>query len=94
MSQLRTRREVLTMAGAGIAAMAGPAGAEVRRQGAPAPPEGDVQVRRTYAEKRYAQDAPLRWQDAGAADESAMRLDRGRTFQEALGFGASLTDAA
>ena len=79
MSQLRTRREVLTIAGAGIAGMAvaGPAGAEVRRQGAPAPPEGDIQVRRTYAEKRYAKDAPLQWQDAGAADERAIRLDRG-----------------
>ena len=84
------------MAGAGIAGMAvaGPAAAEIRRQGTSAPPEGGIQVRRTYAEKRYAQEAPLRWQDAGATDESAIRLNPGRTFQEALGFGASLTDAA
>lgn len=96
MSRLRTRREVLTMAGAGIAGMAvaKPAAAEIRRQGTSAPPEGGIQVRRTYAAKRYAQEAPLRWQDAGATIESAIRLDPGRTFQEALGFGASLTDAA
>jgi len=75
-------------------AVAGPAAAEIRRQGTSAPPEGGIQVRRTYAEKRYAQEAPLRWQDAGATDESAIRLNPGRTFQEALGFGASLTDAA
>jgi glucosylceramidase len=84
------------MAGAGITGMAvaGSAAADTRQQVTSAPPEGAIQVRRTYAEKRYAQDAPLRWQDAGAADESAIRLDRGRTFQDALGFGASLTDAA
>jgi glucosylceramidase len=96
MSPLRSRREVLTIAGAGIAGMAvaGPSAAEGRRQGASVPPSGDILVRRTYADKRFAQDAPLRWQDAGPADEGAIRLDRGRTFQEALGFGASLTDAA
>jgi glucosylceramidase len=84
------------MAGAGIAglAVAGSAAAEIRRQGTSAPPEGGIQVRRTYAEKRYAQEAPLRWQVAAAADESPIRLDPGRTYQETLGFGASLTDAA
>jgi glucosylceramidase len=96
MSQPRTRREVLTLAGAGIAGMAltGPAAPESRRQGSSTPPSGDILVRRTYAEKRYAQEAPLRWRDAAATDRSAIRLDSGRTFQEALGFGASLTDAA
>jgi len=84
------------MAGAGVAGMAvaAPSPAEARRQDASAPPSGDIQVRRTYAEQRYAQDAPLRWQAADAADERAIRLDRGRTYQEVLGFGASLTDAA
>jgi glucosylceramidase len=84
------------MAGAGMAGMAtaGPAGAKTRRQDGSAPPSGDIQVRRTYAERRYAQEAPLRWQAADAADERAIRLDRGRTYQEVLGFGASLTDAA
>jgi glucosylceramidase len=96
MSQLHTRREVLTLAGAGMAGMAvgGPAAAAARRQAPSAPPAGEIQIRRTYAEKRWAQEAPLRWQDAGAADTSAIRLDRGQVFQETLGFGASLTDAA
>jgi glucosylceramidase len=96
MSRLRTRREVLTMAGAGVAGMAvaGPAAATARRQAASAPPTGEIQVRRTYAANRYAQDAPLQWRDAGVAGDGAIRLDRGRTFQETLGFGASLTDAA
>jgi len=84
------------MTGAGIAglAAAGPAGAATRPQDASAPPSGDVLVRRTYAEKRYAQEPPLRWRNAGAADETTIRLDRSRTFQDVLGFGASLTDAA
>jgi len=84
------------MTGAGIAglAAAGPAGAATRPQAASAPPSGDILVRCTYAEKRYAQEPPLRWRNAGAAGETTIRLDRDRTFQDVLGFGASLTDAA
>jgi glucosylceramidase len=96
MAQLRTRREVMTMAGAGIVGMAvaGPVRGKARGQGDAAPPEGEIQVYRTYAEKRYAPEAPLRWQPSGGTDRIAIRLDPGRTFQDVLGFGASLTDAA
>lgn len=75
--------------------MAGPARGIPRREDTSAPPEGDIQIRRTYAEKRYAQEATLRWQPSGgAAGTATIRLDLGRTFQEVLGFGASFTDAA
>ena len=96
MAQLRTRREVMTLAGAGIVGMtvAGPVRGKARGQADSAPPAGEIQVHRTYADKRYAREAPLRWQASGGTDRSAIRLDPGRTFQDVLGFGASFTDAA
>jgi glucosylceramidase len=96
MPKLRTRREVMAMAGAGIVGMtvARPVRRKARGQGDAPPPEGEIQVHRTYAEKRYAQEAPVRWQTGGATGPSVIRLDSGRTFQDVLGFGASFTDAA
>ncbi len=96
MSKLRTRREVMSMAGAGLVGMglAAPARAKLRRQDSPARPDGEIEVRRTYATKRYALETPVRWQRSGLADAGTIRLDPGRTYQEVLGFGASLTEAA
>jgi glucosylceramidase len=85
------------MAGAGMAGMtvARTVSAQASPQGTRVPPpSGDILVRRTYADKRYAQELPLRWRAATEADAVGIRLDPGRTFQEALGFGAALTDAA
>lgn len=94
MATLHTRREVLALAGAGIAATTARPEARRRVRHGQAAPEGDaIQVRRTHADKRYATEPPLRWQ-AGGASEGAIRLDPGRTYQEMLGFGASFTDAA
>jgi glucosylceramidase len=96
MSKLHTRREVLSIAGTGLAGMtvAGTAAAKDRGQATTAPPVGEIQVRRTYADKRYAQEPPLRWQRFGGTDGGAIRLNPGQSFQEVLGFGASLTEAA
>ena len=91
---LHTRREVLALAGAGMAAAAAQTGASSTGTGQAAPPDGEIQVRRTHADKRYATEPPLRWQSGGASGENVVRLDPGRTFQEVLGFGASFTDAA
>jgi hypothetical protein len=65
------------MAGAGIAGLtvAGPVRGRARGQSGVAPPEGEIQVRRTYAERTYAQEAPLRWQTGGAPDRSVIRLE-------------------
>jgi glucosylceramidase len=96
MPALRSRREVVKMAGSGLAAVAA-AGAAPARAAAgqrPASPDGAIQVRRTYGDKRFVLEAPLRWQKGGPRAEGAIRVDPGATFQEVLGFGASLTDAA
>ncbi len=96
MSKLRTRREVMKLAGAGIAAATAvkPVRARSRVQAATAPAGTEIQVYRTYGDKRYAEEAALRWQRSGSIDVRAIRLDPARRFQEILGFGASFTDAA
>ena len=96
MAKRRTRREVIRFAAAGIAGTAAvealPASAQ--GQGNSNPPDGEIQVRRTYGDKRYVQEAPLAWRPAAGGGENAIRLDGSRTFQDLLGFGASFTDAA
>ncbi len=86
----------MTIAAGGLAGMtvAAAPSAGAPGQGNANQPKGEIQVRRTHGEKRYAQDAPLRWQAVAGAGGNAIRLDPGRTYQELLGFGASFTDAA
>jgi len=95
MSKLRTRREVIRIAAA-VAGGAAAGGLPASIQGSTVtnPPEGEIQVRLTSGEKRFAKEAPLQWRAAPAKVENAIRLDPGRTFQEVLGFGAAFTDAA
>ncbi len=91
-----SRRDVLSIAGAGLVGMAvaDPVRGNARGQDKTSPPAGEIQVHRTYADKRFVQEAPLRWGSTGQADASTIRLDPARTYQEVLGFGASFTDAA
>jgi glucosylceramidase len=96
MSKLRTRREVIAIAAAGVTGAAAAEGLRAAVQG-PAnsnPPGGEIQVRLTSGEKRFAGEAPLQWKAAPAKAGNTIRLDPSRTFQEVLGFGAAFTDAA
>ena len=96
MSKLHTRREVLAIAGAGWAGMSAARSAAAGREGQapPTPPSGEIRVRRTCGEKRYAAEPSIRWQRFGGTDGSSIRLNPGEVYQEVLGFGASLTEAA
>lgn len=57
-------------------------------------PGSDVAVRLTAGEKRFAQEAPVRWRAAAAGANDAIVLDPEKTYQDVLGFGAAFTDAA
>jgi glucosylceramidase len=86
----------MTIAAAGVA---GVAAAEVlpastQGSGNSNQPDGEIQVRLTSGEKRFAREAPLQWRAAAAPAGNAIRLDPSRTFQDVLGFGAAFTDAA
>ena len=93
MSNLRTRRDVLALAGAGLSGLAVPRPAR-GQQAATAVPDGEIRVFRTCGDKRWAPEAAIRWRAASTAAPDTIRLDPNRTFQDVLGFGASLTDAA
>jgi glucosylceramidase len=95
MPNLHTRREVLTMAGAGLAGLAAAAPSASRPEhGVVAATQDEIRVFRTCGEKRWAAETAIRWRPAGTAAGSAIRLDTGRTFQDIVGFGASFTDSA
>jgi glucosylceramidase len=85
----QTRRDVLKLTSAGIAAWAGASSARAADD-----PAGEIRVRVTAGEKqRYAQDASLHWRPAQAGS-GGIAVDSAQTFQEILGFGAAFTDSA
>ena len=94
MSIDQTRRSFLKMSAAGLtAAAAAPlASAIVNSEGAA--PSGDIEVRVTSGNLRYAPSEPLKWRAGGAVAENAIVLDPSKKFQEMLGFGAAFTDGA
>jgi glucosylceramidase len=55
---------------------------------------GTITVRQTAETKRFAEEPALKWQPAAASSNEAIVLDPSRTYQEMLGFGGALTDAA
>jgi glucosylceramidase len=75
----------LTVAGAAALSQAVPAFAEV---------PGTIAVRQTADAKRFAEEPALKWQPAQGPSHDPIVLDPSRTYQEMLGFGAALTDAA
>ncbi len=84
MPELRTRRDLMKLAGVSVPAMA--------RAGAP--PAGEIAVRMTSAAARFARQPAIQWQPQRPAGEDSIMIDSRLTFQEALGFGAALTDSA
>ena len=57
-------------------------------------PKGDIAVRLTGGDKRFALGQPLKWQTASPGAANAIVLDPSKTYQDLLGFGAAFTDAA
>lgn len=91
MPRSSTRRDLMKLASAGMAALAAPAPAQTPAAGRPS---GEISVRLTAGAQRFAQAPAIRWQPERGSPADSIVLDPSRTFQEALGFGASLTDAS
>ena len=86
----QSRRNFLKVGAAGVAAL---------RQGAhafgsPVAPKGEIDVRLTAGTARFAPQASIKWQSAAGASGDAILLDPTKTYQEVLGVGAALTEAA
>jgi glucosylceramidase len=88
MTERENRRDVMKkLAALGSAAL-------LKTGTAAAQPAGAIQVRQTAGAKRLAQEQPLQWKPARESMAETIALDPSKTFQEVLGFGAALTDAA
>jgi glucosylceramidase len=87
--QEQTRRELLkfTSAAAGLAMTRGKAVAATS-------PKGEISVRVTAGSQRFASVESLRWRTVSSKSNPAIAIDPDKTYQEILGFGAALTDAA
>jgi glucosylceramidase len=87
MSERINRREFAGLVAGGVTALSGVAPAWAQ-------PAGAIAVRQTADTKRFAEEPALKWQPAAASSNEAIVLDPSRTYQEMLGFGGALTDAA
>lgn len=94
MSTEQTRRAFLRLSALGVAVGAtADLSVAVPSSGTPTP-EGEITVRVTGGNQRYATAAPVNWQTAAGSPENAIMLDPTTKYQEMLGFGAAFTDAA
>ncbi len=88
-----TRRDFVKLGAAGLAAMTPPLSALAQTP-------GPITVQQSAGSQRFAKQANLTWRpEAGAAGTDTagtdtIRVDPSMTYQEILGFGAAMTDAA
>ncbi len=93
----RSRREFLKIAATGVA---GVAAGEMLADGnvqaaAPEAPQGEISVRVTDKDQRYASAPSLRWKSSAASVRGdVITLDPTKRYQPVLGFGAAFTDAS
>jgi glucosylceramidase len=90
----QTRRTFLKLSAVGLTATTTAKLASALTSTEATPPTGEIEVRVTSGNLRYATAPSLTWRAGGAAGENAVSLDPGKKFQEMLGFGAAFTDAA
>jgi len=91
-----TRRDLLKLSLAGLTATAG-AKALPAFQNPPssAPPTGEIKIWITNQTLRFAAAPPVTWRQAsGLSSTPAIVLNPDQKFQDILGFGAAITDAA
>ncbi len=87
MSFTATRRDFVKLGAAGLAAMSPSLSAFAQYP-------GPVTVQQSSGSRRFATEKDLRWSPAAEPETGAITVDPSRTYQEILGFGAAMTDAA
>lgn len=93
----RSRRDFLKIAATGVAGLAATEAmaASPFDTTAPATPKGEISVRVTDKNRRYASAPSLQWKSTAAPEGSnVISLDPAKRYQPVLGFGAAFTDAA
>ncbi len=82
-----TRRDFVKLGAAGLAVLS-------RSVSAFAQFPGPVTVEQTSGSKRFSREKDLQWRPASESETAVIAVDPARTYQEILGFGAAMTDAA
>src|SRR5258708_3686606 len=86
----QSRRDFLRMSAASVAALS-------QRKyvfGSPVAPSSEIDVRLTAGTARFAPQSSIKWRSQSAVSGDFVRLDPSKTYQEVLGVGAALTEAA
>src|ERR1700733_6195671 len=86
----QSRREFLKLSAAGMAILS----QGVRAFGSPAASTGEIHARLTAGAAKFAPQAAIKWLAAGGMSGDTIVLDPTKTYQEVLGVGAALTEAA
>ena len=86
----QSRRDFLKVSAAGVAALSQRAYAF----GVPAAPKGEIDVRLTAGAARFAPQPSVKWQSLAGMSGETILLDPTKAYQEVLGVGAALTEAA
>lgn len=86
----QSRRDFLRLSAAGIAVLS----PGVRALGSPVAPRGEINIRMTAGASRFAPQAAIKWLAGGGRSGETIVLDPSKTYQEVLGVGAALTEAA
>lgn len=93
MSSEQTRRTFLKLSAIGVTAAA--TGEFASALSSPtAPQSGQITVRVTGGDLRYASAPALAWKSTARSPQNAIIVNPEKKFQEILGFGAAFTDAA
>src|SRR5260370_7595875 len=89
-AMFQSRRDFLKVSDAGVAALS----RGTYLFGSPVAPNGEIDVRLTAGTARFAPQASIKWQSQSGVSGDSIRLDPSKTYQEVLGVGAALTEAA
>ena len=85
----QSRRDFLKLAAAGVGVFS-----QGHLFGSAAVPRSEISVRLTSESARFAAQPTIPWQFAGGLSSDTVVLDPTKTYQEVLGVGAALTEAA
>ena len=95
-----TRRDFVKLGAAGLAATSLPMSAFAQHSGGSGDRAsgsgqvGPITVQQSSGAERFRKGKDLAWRPASESDTAAITVDPSRSYQEILGFGAAMTDAA
>ena len=88
------RRNLLKTISTGVVSIAGARAMRARAGETKAAASGDIGVRVTAGNRRFAEASSLKWRRITGSAADSITIDPDAGYQEILGFGAAMTDAS